>query len=126
ARGRSLEGLRASPPSCTACSKPSSENTTPAGRASTIDLNAAPCTKNPPAAVKFEPWKLVTSSTMIVPTGMITFHQVNALLTRASHRTPMRFTAVNTNMSPMATGMPAPWRLVPLYQLCANDQEDAY
>ena len=126
ARGRSLDGLRASPPSCTACSKPSSENTMPAGRARTIALNGSGWTKKPPAAVKLEPWKLEASRTMIVPTGMITFHHVSALLTRASQRTPMRLIAVKTNMSAIATGIPGPWRLVPLYQLWANFQDDAY
>jgi hypothetical protein len=70
--------------------------------------------KKPPSALKFEPWNLKISRTMIVRTGMISFQVVRMLFTRASQRTPIRFTAVKTNMKKIATGIPRPWIVVPL------------
>ena len=58
---------------------------------------------------------------------MATFHVVSELLTRCSHRTPMRLTATKKNISRTATRMPTPWT-VPLLenQLCAQWAVDRY
>jgi hypothetical protein len=115
ARGTSRAGLRASPASCTACSNPSSENTMPpVGIAMKIDLNAAPLMKNPPSALKFDPWNLKISRTMIVSTGIMSFQVVRMLFTLASQRTPIRFTQVKRSIKKIASGMPTPRIVVPL------------
>ena len=109
ARGRSRWGLAASPPSWTACSNPSSANTMPpVGIATRMLLTAAPWTKKPPPAVKLPAWKCVASSTMIVNTGMTTFHEVIALLARVSHRMPIRLSTTNSDIRMTAAMIPPP------------------
>jgi hypothetical protein len=105
--------LRASPPSWTACSNPSNENTIPpAGIAIKMSLNSAPLTKKPPPWLKLPPWKCVASSTTMVRIGIRTFHVVSELLTRASQRIPIRLTNTNMNMRTIATTIPLPVRVM--------------
>ena len=104
ARGMSRCGLRASPPICTACSKPCSANTTPSGSAA-----KTPCAPNgakPPPAVKLLPWKETAISTTIVSSGTAVFQITVALLDSASQFTPARLMSVKTSMSTTATTRP--------------------
>ena len=80
----------------------------PDGIAIRMLLSAAPLTKKPPPLLKFEPWKFDTSRTMIVSTGMITFHVVIPLLARANQRMPTRFRITKMNIRMTAAMMPLP------------------
>ena len=112
ARGRSLAGLRASPASWVACSKPSSENTMPPpGIAIRIDLTAEPLTKKPPPALRLPPCDLKTSSTMMVSTGTRIFQVVRMLLTRASQPMPIRLTRREDEHQDDRDDDPAPGQL---------------
>ena len=82
--------------------------------------------KKPPPALKFDPWNLKPMNTMIVSTGIATFHHVSELFTRASQRTPTRLTIVNRNIRINATTIPTPVSFVPLYQLCAKWAVEMY
>src|ERR1700754_2254135 len=106
ARGRSRCGLRDSPPSCTACSKPCSANITPNGSAANTPW--APKGANPPPAVKLPEWNDTVNNTMTVSTGTAIFHSIVTRLDSASHRTPRMFTTVNSAISTTAITRPRP------------------
>ena len=80
ARGMSRWGLRLSPPSCTACSKPTRANTAPPS----LTARSTPWAPNgaKPWLVKFDVSKWVKNSTRMVSVGMTTFQVVMALLAR--------------------------------------------
>src|ERR1700722_16083767 len=99
-------------------------------------LSLAPEMKNPPAKVSGLPlnvpwmwlpklplWKWVAPSTMIVRTGMATFHVVIVLLNRVSQATPTRLMITNTIMRTTAAPMPAADKVLvlDLYQLLAHE-----
>ena len=49
---------------------------------------------------------------MMVSTGISTFHEVSALLTRASQRIPIRLTVTKKTISRIATPIPVPLRVL--------------
>ena len=104
--GTSRLGLRASPASWAACSKPSRANTMPSGIAMNTPL--MPNGMKPPPAVKFEPWKTLVMMRMTVANGTRIFQYMATVLVLAIHLMPNRFSAVNTNMKPIATSRPFP------------------
>src|ERR1039458_5152776 len=114
ARGRSRPGLADSPPSCTACSKPSSEKMIPAGRVSRMFLIASWLVKKPPPAwPKFEPWKCPISRIRTVTTGTATFQLVIALLILAKKRMPTRLMITNRSSRIAAARYPKPCSVPP-------------
>ena len=104
ASGTSRLGLRASPASWAACSKPSRAKTMPSGIAMNTPL--MPNGMNPPPAVKFEVWKTLVMMETMVMSGTKIFHHMATVLVRAIHLMPSRFSAVNTNIMPIATIRP--------------------
>ena len=77
-------------------------------------LTTAPLTKKPPPWLKLEPWKCVASRTMIVSTGISTFHDVIALLARASQRMPIRLRVTKISIRITAAMIPVPERVFAL------------
>ena len=61
---------------------------------------------NPPPAVKLPLWKTLVMMKTMVRSGTKIFHHVAIVLVRAIHLMPSRFSAVNTNMKPIATIRP--------------------
>jgi len=108
--GTSRLGLRASPASWAACSKPSSANTMPSGIATNTPLmpNGMKPLPSCVTAVKFEPWNTLAMMKMTVPNGTMIFQYMATVLVLAIHLMPNRFSAVNTNMKPIATARPLP------------------
>ena len=106
ASGTSRLGLRASPASWAACSKPSRAKTMPSGMAMNTPL--MPNGMNPPPAVKLAVLKTLVMMRTMVRSGTKIFHHVATVLVRAIHLMPSRFSAVNTNMKPIATTRPLP------------------
>ena len=104
ASGTSRLGLRASPASWAACSKPSSAKTMPSGIAMNTPL--MPYGMKPPPAVKFEVWKTVVMMAMMVMTGTAIFQIMATVLVRAIHLMPSRFSAVKMNIMAIATIRP--------------------
>ncbi len=78
ASGTSRLGLRASPASWAACSKPSRANTMPSGMAMNTPL--MPNGMNPPPAVKFEPWNTLLMIRMMVANGTRIFQYMATVL----------------------------------------------
>ena len=103
--GTSRLGLRASPASWAACSKPSRAKTMPSGMAMNTPL--MPNGMNPPPAVKFAVWKtLVMMKTMVRTRHRRSSSIMATVLVRAIHLMPSRFSAVKMNMKPIATIRP--------------------
>ncbi len=104
ARGRSRLGLRLSPASWMACSKPSSAKMMPL----VLIALSTPLAPNgaKPCEVKLCGWKLVAAMTKIAPRGTAIFHHVAALLVCASTFTPRKFTATKTAIRRTATTRP--------------------
>ena len=106
ARERSFFGFRASPASWTACSKPCSAKTTPAGSAAKM-----PCTPNgmnPPPVLKFPGWKDSEATTTIARSGTAVFQITTIALLSDMNLAPARFTAVNRTIITVATMSPRP------------------
>jgi hypothetical protein len=102
ARGMFRLGLRVSPPSCTACSKPRQAKMTPP------DDNARntpfqPKGMNPPFALKFSPCAEVAMSATTVTTGIRSFQQTASMLASASQRTPRMLIVQKSKSSAAAT-----------------------
>ena len=74
----------------------------PASGSAAVRPLIPPGAKPSPPAVKLPGWNL-NSSTMMVRTGIATFHQVMVLLTRENMRMARKLTAVNTAISPTVT-----------------------
>ena len=106
ASGTSRLGLRASPASWAACSKPSRAKITPSGRATNTPL--MPNGMKPPPAVKFELWNDLDMMKMMVITGTAIFQIIMMLLLSDIHLTPSRFSPVNRNIPSTATTRPLP------------------
>lgn len=110
AREMSRCGLRASPASWMACSKPSRANTTPAGRAAKTPC--APWGEAPPA-VKFEAWKDSVIRTMTVSRGTAVLNTAVTELIPDISRTPRTLITVKIIMKTVAISRPGVVR-VPL------------
>jgi hypothetical protein len=106
ARGMSFWGFLASPPICTACSKPCNANTTPRGSAAKTPC--APKGAKPPPAVKLLPWNATEMSTTMVTTGTAVFQITVALFDSASQFTPATLMSVNTSIRMTAITRPLP------------------
>ena len=106
ASGTSRLGLRASPASWAACSKPSRANTMPSGIAMNTPL--MPNGMKPPPALKFPVWKALVMMRMMVRNGTRIFQYMATVLVLAIHLMPNRFSAVKMNIRPIATTRPLP------------------
>lgn len=87
-----------------ACSKPSSAKITPL----VLIADSTPRAPNgaKPCELKLWPWNSVAAKITMVTTGMATFHQVAALLVRASHLTPKKLIPTKRASSAAATAKP--------------------
>lgn len=111
AREMSRCGLRASPASWMACSKPSRANTTPAGRAAKTPC--VPWGAKPPPAVKLEAWKDSVIRTMTVSSGTAVLNTAVTELIPDISRTPRTLMTVKSIMKTVPITRPGVVR-VPL------------
>ena len=78
----------------------------PSGMAMNTPL--MPYGMKPPPAVKFPVWKTLVEIKMTVANGTRIFQYMATVLVLAIHLMPNRFSAVKTNMKPIATARPLP------------------
>ena len=102
ASGMFRRGLRLSPPSWTACSKPRQAKMTPPEDSAT-KTPFHPKGMKPPPALKFSRCAEVASSATTVRAGTKIFQQTASLFVSASQRTPRTLIVAKSSSSAAAT-----------------------